>query len=88
MTMSARADVRDYELINLNPSSPVVGVRRVDNSNSNDPWHKIDNAYVAPRGALKMTVNGGNYCTADYKVLFADGRVVNAGSSSGLADTK
>ena len=33
----------------------------------------MNDAYIAPGSLRSVTVDGGNYCGADYKVLFADG---------------
>jgi hypothetical protein len=74
LSTAAHADLRDYELINLNGQHTIVAAWWAE-SGTNEPWHRIGGiSRLAPRNTATVKVDGGGYCLADFVARFDDGR--------------
>jgi hypothetical protein len=70
---AARADVRDFEFVNLNRSASIVAAWLAPASDPASSWKRITiYTPIAPRSTSPISINGGNSCRFDIKVLFND----------------
>jgi hypothetical protein len=71
---TAKADVRDFEFVNLNGSASIVGAWFAPAGDSDEPWTRIA-LYVpiGPRSTAPINVTGGTRCLYDLKVQLSYG---------------
>lgn len=75
LTMPAKADHRDFKIMNGSRAQSIVAVWFATPGNPNDPWKNVGLINpIAPLNYSKFTVNGGTSCNLDIKIRFASGQ--------------